>query len=202
LAAYPVGYEKDNILYVYDQQDRLLNRTSVKDLYYPLVWSYDSKKIYFCEQAEGNITYCFEIEKGIKKRILISKRVYFHPLTVLNENILFFLENTIPDEAGAICNIVKYNLLSKKFEKIKLPKIEDLNIFQAYTISPNGKIALFENTTDGFIYVVDISKIYIIDKIELAMNSSPEAFSWSLDSSYVTFTMTWKEIYKYTIPKQ
>ncbi len=194
-------YEKDNKLYICDKNDKLINSVSVNDIYYPVVWSYDSKGIYFCEQSEKTTAYYFDIIKETKKEILKSNNIYFRPISTKEENILYFLENTTPNEAESECHIVSFNLLTKRFERIKLPKIKELHIFQEYTISPNGQIILFENIADAFIYVVDVKENQILDKIKIEMNASVGGFSWKSDGSYVIFTMTQREIYKYTIPK-
>ena len=100
-----------------------------------------------------------------------------------------------------LSEIYRYDLTNKKFTKIPLPN--DLDVTTDFTISPDEKVIIFNNIFDGnrYMYVIDRATLKIVDKVETPQEAAPEfAYSWKADSSYVIFTMDYKEIYKYTIP--
>ena len=195
-------YVKSNLLFVFNEMDSLVYKFLINYTEFDrLGWSYDSKLIYTCEHLKDKyIVFCFDIKTGKKIEILKSNRVYFHPVTVKNRDIIYLLENTNSNGVGFYCNIVKFDLESKKIEPIKLPKINDLWISDTFTISPDGNIIIFCNDNDGIIYIVDALNSKIIEKIETPMNARPGGYDWKSDGSYFIFTMTGKEIYKYTVP--
>ena len=152
-----------------------------------------------------NIIYNYNISTGIKKEILQSS-VFFNPIPVKNENIIYLLKNINDDPSDPLpsCEVYRYDLANKSFSKIALPNIKNFDITTDFTISPNEKVIIFNNIFDGnrYMYVIDKETLKIIDKVETPQEAAPEfAYSWKSDSSYVIFTMDYKEIYKYTIPK-
>jgi WD40 repeat protein len=194
-------YIKSNLLYLNNKKDKLLDKIPVKGTIESVVWSYDSGSIYICQQDKDYIVKRYDLKTKELKEVLSSKKVYFHPVTVKNNNVLYLLENKYPGEAGADCNIVQFDLTKKKFEQVKLPEIKDLWIFDGFSISPDGKIAIFENANDGVIYMVDLIKSKVIDTISTFENSMPGEYCWKSDGSYVLFTMSLKEVFKYRTPK-
>jgi Tol biopolymer transport system component len=196
-------YLKQNILFINESTGKQLKKFTVKDTPFDLVsWSYDSKYFYKCDRSEGEILlYRYSIDKEIRQEILRSKKYYFHPVTVKDNDIIYLLKNPTPEEVGLYCEIVKYSIKNHKFEQVKLPVIDDLWISNDFTVSPDGKILVFCNDNEGIIYFVDMIKQSVIDKIKAPMNAQPGIYSWRPDGSNFIFTMTQKEIYKYTPPK-
>jgi WD40 repeat protein len=192
---------KDKLLYLNNEKDKLLAKIPVKGTIENVVWSYDSGNIYICQQDKDYKINRYDLKTKEFKEVLSTKKVYFHPVTVINKNVLYLLENKYPGEAGADCSIVQFDLTKKKFEQVKLPEIKDLWIFDCFSISPDGKIAIFENANEGVIYLVDLINLKVIDTINTFENSMPGEYYWKSDGSYVLFTMSLKEIIKYRIPK-
>lgn len=196
---------KGKTLYVNFSNGEAYKKFIVQDIPYDLVaWAYNSMYFYKCDWInKETILYRYDVERGTKQQILKSNGVYFHPVTVKNENIIYLLKNLTPDEAGWYCEIVKYDIQNKKFEPVKLAMINNLWISDDFTVSPDEKIYIFYNNNDGIIYVVDSVNSNIIDKIKTPpMESQPGVYFWNPDGSYLIFTMTQKEIYKYTPPKK
>lgn len=191
----------ENILYIFKENSQLMNKFIIKN-FNDSTWSYDSKYIYWCEYGKKDyIVHRINIFTGVNEHLLDSKRIYISPIATNDNDVLFLLESIHPKESDSDYNIVKYDLIKKKIEKVILPPIKDLFIFDSYTISPNGKIVVFEDANSGYVYIVDLVKVKIIDKITLPSNSSPGYYSWKNDSSYFIFNVTGQEIDKYIIPK-
>ncbi|NLW46717.1 MAG: hypothetical protein GXY86_05225 [Firmicutes bacterium] len=165
-------------------------------------WTSDSKNLII--ETSDNLTkiYKFNISTGVTEKILESE-IFFSATTVINNNILYLLKDKTPDAPDSDCDIVRYNLLTKKFEVISFPFIKDLWIFDYFTVSPDEKIIVFQNCSlkDSAMYIISMDTLKVIDKIKLKGNVLLSGSSWSHDSSHFIFTATMKEIYKYTIPK-
>ena len=74
---------------------------------------------------------------------------------------LYLLKDQM-ESAGSPCDIVKYNLVTKTFQLIKMPN-EKIAAFDYFTISPNEQVEIFQCGT--LLYVIDLTKNSIIDKI-------------------------------------
>jgi len=192
--------KSENMLYIFKENGQLMNKFNIEGFTSGSTWSYDSKYIYWDEYGEKYI-YRIDIFTGTKELILESKRIYNSPVAINNPDILYLLERISPNDSDSDSNIVKYDLKNNKIEKVILPPIKDLFIFDSYSISPNGKIAVFPDEHSGNMYVIDIMKNKIIDTIMMPDPSHPQKYSWESDSSYFIFNVTGQEIDKYTIPK-
>lgn len=80
--------------------------------------------------------------------------------------------------------------------------IPKLWIFDYYTVSPNGKIIVFQNchNEDSAMYIINLENSKIIDRVPAPYGQLAN-YSWKPDSSYFVFTTDMKAVYKYTIPK-
>jgi hypothetical protein len=201
-------YSPDGKYYTYIQNEKffLCSKTDkkikvsipIKGMVKTVIWSYDSKNVFINTLGKKYIIYRFNISSKSLTEVLSSNHIYFNPVTVRDSNILYLLENKEPEIEGWDCNIVKYDLNKKIFEQVKIPEINDLSIWDSFTISPDEKLIIFESVNDGIIYFTDKTTLKIIDKISTPMNSQPGAYCWKPDGSYVLFTMTLKEIYQYS----
>ena len=127
---------------------------------------------------------------------------YFTPVIVEDENIIYFLKYNTSDNFDPGSDIVRYDLINKKFEKLSFPSIKKLWIFDDYTVSPNGKIVAFQNChqEDSALYVINLENSKIIDRVPFSYGQLTNYY-WKPDSSYFVFTPDSKVFYKYTIPK-
>ncbi len=193
------AYIKEKTLYINDVQGKVINKIPVNDFIESLSWTYDSRYIYLCEQGQKYIIYRIEIEKGTKEVVLESKKVYFHPIPVKDSNVIYLLENRYPGDVEPDCFIIKYDLSTKTFESVQIPI--SYSIYEDFSISSDAKIVAFLNMSDAFIYIIDISKSKVLDKIKIPRFSHPNMYGWKVDGSYALFSFTLKDIYKYIIPK-
>jgi tetratricopeptide (TPR) repeat protein len=199
-------YVIDKVIHIKDKKDSIITKISTKDYLESVPWAWNSKTIYICEQGTLDKIFSYDISTKTKMEVLESQHhnQYFHPVAVKNNNVIYLLENKALDDPLPDCDIVQYDLLKKTFKTIKLPYIKNYSIYYDFTISPDEKIIIFNNINDGYIYVIDNTKNKIIDKIPTPEKSRVGqgrcSFSWKADSSYVIFTMDYKEIYKYTVP--
>jgi Tol biopolymer transport system component len=201
------SYTKNKNLYIFKENGVLFRKIVLIDEPESIVWSYDSKQQYVCifQNTKSNI-YCIDVQSGVLKQILRSQ--YYHPITTNDNNKLFLLEPKDTSGAGTDDKIIKYDLKSKKSTIVKLPFIKDLYIHEHFTVSPDGKLIIFESR--GIVYVVNNISQTIIDTFELPGSSiitqSSEVlhYSWKSDGTYVIITYdfgTEYGIYKYTLPK-
>lgn len=190
------SYVKDGAVHVFDMKDNLVASLPLlgKRVLVSIRWSYDSKYLYVCEAEEDYFVYRFDLQKMMRE-MLITSSCYFYPIPIHNSDILYMLKDKLPpDIAGIDCEIVKYDIQRKTFEPVKLPDIDNLHIYDIFTVSPDEKIIMFRGR--GQMYVFDQENMIIIDKIQ----SGYEIFAWDPESNYVLLTLTLKEVYKYIIP--
>lgn len=202
------SYVKNSELCIFKENGSLVKKVNVVgDEQESIAWSYDSKQLYVCryQNRKYNI-YCINIQSGTMKLILRSN--YYHPVPIIDNNKIFLLEDEVPYEPSN-AKIIQYDLKTGKATLVKLPPIKDLFIYGEFTVSPDGRIVIFNS--QGKIYVVDIVDQRIIDTFELPgefeISETPDIsnFSWKPDDSYVIFayysTKPEFGIYKYTLPK-
>jgi hypothetical protein len=196
-------YVLDDTIYVNKKDNSTIAKIPTKNYLDKVVWSYDSKTLYFCELGGTNKLFSYDISTRTKQEVFDSKDQYFNLVTVKNTKVLYLLKNTTSDPIP-VCDIMQYDFSKKEFKKVNLPNINNSAITYSFTISPDEKIIMFFNIGDGYIYVIDKANVKVIDKIKTPPPVTEIAqtvkYSWKSDSSYVIFTMTGKEIYKYTIP--
>lgn len=198
-------YTKNNMLYLFEENDRLINKFPWDIRLYPtMAWSWDSKFIYYSIGENYNTIYRIDANKGIREKI--SNDIYFNPVTVQDGNILFLLKDKDPNAVMSPSEVVKYNLTTKKAQIIKLPEIKDRYIHEDFTISPDGKILVFQNNGAG-IYVINIQTQKIIDQFDIfdiPGNNVVSSFSWKSDGSYLIFSSSSPSqgyrLYKYFPP--
>lgn len=202
------SYMIDNEIFINNNKDIIIARISPQDFVESVVWAYDSKNIYICERGTLDIIYSYNINTKVKKEILRSRieSQYFHLVAVINSNVIYLLENQTPGDPIPECDILQYDISKKKLTKIDLPILTNFGITTDFTISPDEKIIIFNNIFDGkrYMYVIDKTKVKIIDKINTDLNGQTAEdfwYSWKADSTYVVFTMDYKNIYRYSIPK-
>jgi|SRR5690554_6689262 len=191
------SFVKDGAVHVFDMEDNLLASLSLlgKRLLISKRWSYDSKYIYVCEVDEDYSIYRFNLQT-LEREMLMNTREYFKPIPVKNATELYMLKDKLPpDISGIDCEIVKYDIQEKTFEPVKLPDIDNLHIYDIFTVSPDEKIIMFRGR--GQIYVIDQVNMKEIDRVP----SGYEIFAWDPESRYVLLTLTLKEVCKYTIPE-
>jgi len=192
-------YIKNHVIYVNDKKDTTIRKISTLDMIRPGEWSYDSKSFYFMDR---DYIYNYNISTGVKKVILLKKQ-YCKIITVKNNNVIYLLKDTNDDPIEPTREIYRYDILKKEFTQITLPKLKNFSVTDDFTISPDEKIIMFNNIFLGMkhLYVIDAINFKFIDELETPMNCRNDFdYSWKTDSSYVIFTMDYKEIYKYTIP--
>lgn len=196
------SYVKNEDIYVFNVNDRLITKLAlpVKGILESIIWSYDSRYIYFCEVGEEYILHRLDLKTKSIEKVLSSKGYYFRPITVYDANVIYLLKNKEPEIAGADCEIVKYDITQKIFETVELPLVDGLHIFEEFTVSPDERIAIFDGAY-GNILVIDLIKVEIIDKIATPSDSFNLIFGWDPKGKYVLFTFTLKELFKYTIPE-
>lgn len=197
------SYVLNKVIYINDNKDFNIIKVPTQGYLDRVVWAYDSKTIYFCEEGKTfNKVYSFNIASKIKQEIISTKDQFFNPITVTNNRVIYLLQN-IADESSPIpsCDIYQYDLMKKDFNKVLLPPIKNSTITYDFTVSPDEKIIMFSDISNKNIYVIDKNKVTIIDKIKIPSDTlNKVVFSWKNDSSYVIFTTTGKEIYKYIPP--
>lgn len=192
----------DKKIYIKDTESDKIISIFVTKRGADFVWTYDSKSLIIGMHDKLTIIIKFNISTGVSEKIIESD-IYFSATTVINNDKIYLLKDKTPDAPDSDCDIVRYNLLSKKFETISFSFIKELWIFDYFTVSPDEKIIVFQNCSlkDSAMYIINLDTLKIIDKIKLKGNIQLSDFSWSQDSSHFIFTATRKEIYKYTIPK-
>ena len=189
-------------LYICNQNNKQIQIVPISGILESFVWTFDSKSLFVCEEGDNYIIYKIERKTGSKTSIINSKSIYSHPITTKNDNILYLLQDKNSQGSEADCIIVKYNLRNKQIEPVTINNVDNYSIFDNFTISPDETTAVFCNIEDFSIYFVDLRNQNIIEKISLAKYSYPHPtmYSWKSDSSCLLFTITSKEVYKYTIP--
>jgi Tol biopolymer transport system component len=198
------SYTKDKVLYVFKKNGNFVNKYMLTDEPESTVWTFDSKQIFVCIynyniNAKFN-TCCIDIQSGTIKQILKSH--YYHPITINDNKKLFLLEDIDPKAPASDARIIQYDLQSKKAAIVKLPFINDLYIYEDFTVSPDGKIIIFKSKR--IVYVINIINQKIIDTFKLPGNLDIGDYSWKSDGTYVIFAYysgTEYGIYKYTLPK-
>jgi tetratricopeptide (TPR) repeat protein len=200
----------DEVIYINNKDDKTIIKIPSprgEDLDWE-AWTLDSKAVYFCENGTPDIIYSYDVTTGILKKILNSNRKnqYFHVVTVNDPHVIYLLKsNSDPESPAPSCDILQYNLVKKTVQTVKLPYIKSLRICWDFSISPDERFIIFGNMGDDCIYVIDKEHGKVIDKIQAPADTVGQRqglcyFSWKPDSSYVVFTMTGHEIYKYTVP--
>jgi tetratricopeptide (TPR) repeat protein len=191
-------------IYINDKSNKTIVRIQIPHENYldSVAWSYDSKNLYYCEQigTDSQIysyIYSYNISTGAKQEVFKKKGKFQNLTTVKNSKVIYLLLDCSEDSTPPTCDIYRYDLITKELKK--LPDID--NITFDFTISPDERVIMYENISTEYIYVIDASRMKIIDKIKVPKGVYDiPPYSWKSDSSYVIFTMTKKEIYKYTIP--
>ena len=128
--------------------------------------------------------------------ILKENNIYFHPVPVKDNNIIYVLKNNEPDGPAYDCSIAKVDIRTKEITDITLP-LKNYFLYDVFTVSPDGRFLIFQND-DGYIYILDIENQTIVDKIKALKNTHANMFNWEIDGKYVIFTMTSKEMFKYS----
>lgn len=195
-----LSFYRDSQLYVYASSGTFLRRIPIKTVMYDYAWSYDSRYIFISEDKLGeHILYRFDVVMGEKVEILKSE-VYFYPVTVLNNNVLYLLRNKTPEDPMWECDIVKLSLESGEIMPLKLP-IGDYTLYFSFTISPDETKAILPPDPVEQMFVVDLVENRVIDTFDLEQEGGgdPNYYSWRLDGSYVIVTM--HHIYKYAFGK-
>lgn len=191
------SYVKDGAVHVFDMEDNLLASLPLlgKRVLVSIRWSYDSKYIYVSEIEEKYYVYRFNLKTLEREEIINSEKRYYYPITVKNADILYLLRNKLPRSvAGIDCEIIRYDIQEKTFEQVKLPDIDNLHIYETFTVSPDERFIMFLGSSE--IHIIDQINMKEIDTIPLGN----EIFSWDTESHYVLLTLTLKEVYKYIIP--
>lgn len=165
-------------------------------------WAYNSTHL-LIEKYENNTNVINKyniFEKTIEK---IFEANYFNPVMVEDENIIYFLKYNTSDYFDPGSDIVRYDLINKKFEKLSFPSIQKLWIFDNYTVSPNGKIIVFQNchNEDSAMYIINLENSKVIDRVPVPEGGLISNYSWKPDGSFFVFTTDLRVVYKYTIPK-
>ncbi len=189
-------YVKNHVIYVNDKKDKIIGKISTQDIIMPGEWSCDSKSFYFMSE---DYIYNYNIATGIKK-VILSKKQYCKIIPVKNNNVIYLLKDTNDDPIEPTREIYRYDILKKEFTQIMLPKIKNFAVTDDFTISPNEKVIMFNNIFLGmkYLFVIDANNFEIINKFDTPMDCRNNFnYSWKTDSSYVIFTMDYKEIYKY-----
>jgi hypothetical protein len=163
-------------------------------------WAFNSKYL-FIKKRENNsetILYKYNIFEKTSEKIL-DLSIYFAPVIVEDEKVIYLLK--IKDNTES--DIVRYDLSNKKFKTLSFPSIPKLWIFDYYTVSPNGKILVFQNchNEDSAMYIINLENSKIIDRVSVPEGGLISDYSWKPDSSHFVFTTDMKVVYKYTIPK-
>jgi WD40 repeat protein len=201
-------YTKNKELYIFRDNKSLVCKIVLMEEPESLVWAYNSEQLYVCVcKNSNNDIYCISVQNGTIKNIMSSK--FYHPITVRDPNKLFLLEDIEPNAPASNAKIVQYDLKTKKVVFVKIPYIKDLYIYQYFTVSPDGRVVIFNS--NGKIYIVDIVNKKVIESFELPGNfkitETPDVsdYSWKSDGSYVIFAYYSGKpeygIYKYTLPK-
>ena len=189
------------MFYVFDKNNKLLTQIPIDATVENVCWSYDSNYVYFSTLRKDYLIHRFNVKSGKYEVLLKSYKTYFHPVTVKDTSIIYLLENKDPESVEAYnCNIVRYYLKEKRFEKVRLPEIDKLWIANSFSVSPDNKYLIFEDFRTGLIHVVDLTTNKVIDSLSIPadIDTSIGFYCWKPDSSYVLFTVTLKEIYKYS----
>ena len=165
-------------------------------------WAYNSTYL-LIKRYENNTTVINKyniFKKTIEK---IFEGIYFNPVMAEDENTIYFLKYNTSDYFDPGSDIVRYDLTNKKFEKLNFSSIQKLWIYDDYTVSPNGKIVVFQNChqEDSALYVIDLENLKVIDRVPVPNGDLLSNYSWKPDSSFFIFTSDSKVFYKYTIPK-
>jgi len=191
-----LSFYREQQLYVYTSSGTLLWRIPIKTEMYDYAWSYDSRSIFISEnKLREHILYRFDVVLGEKKEILKSE-VFFYPVTVLNNNVLYLLRNKTPEDPMWECDIVRLNLESGEITPLKLP-IGDYTLYFSFSISPDETKVILPPDPIEQMYVLDLVENRVIDTFDL--EQEPCFYSWRLDGSYVIVTM--RHIYKYVFGK-
>ncbi|MCL6592140.1 MAG: hypothetical protein K6U80_19605 [Firmicutes bacterium] len=195
-------YVKNKELFcIFSKSGKSIKQIPIKGIVDNVSWSYDSKYVYFSTLKNEYLIHRFNVKSGEYEIILKSYKTYYHPVTVMDVNILYFLESKDPEGVEIDdCNIVRYYLKEKRFEKVRLPEIDKLWIANSFSVSPDNKYLIFEDFRTGLIHVVDLTTNKVIDSLSIPadIDTSIGFYCWKPDSSYVLFTVTLKEIYKYS----
>lgn len=204
-------YMKNNQLMIFNAKGKLLKKVAIKlnelNMIEKVFWSWDSQSIFVSVQDEGENIYRINPHTG-KKEIIFKGDYYSMPVAVNNNNILYLLESKEKGAEPSDCNIVKYDIKTKKFQTVDLSFVKDLYIYDDFTISPNEKIIFVQSK--GMTFVIDICKKKIISKFILPGFSFPDLpeigeYSWKADSSYLVFSCLVSQkygVYKYTVPQK
>jgi hypothetical protein len=201
-------YIKRDTLMLFDKKGKLFKKININSNNIDTItWSLDSKYLYISLFEDKTNLYRIDIAKGKNEKIC-SFDDCMKPVPLKNNNEFVWMQSKDPKAAASDCNLVKYNYISKKFNQVKIPLIKDLYIYEDFTISPNGKILMFQSKKT--IYVIDLVKQKIISKFTLPGFAFPELpdigeYSWKSDSSYVVFSCLLSQhygIYKYTVPQK
>lgn len=196
-------YYQDNGCNIKDKKDSLINKFKGEEEIESYQWSWDSKYIYISEFGldteieawKTNKIYRCDISNG-NKELIFSQKFCFHPVVVNNPDVLYIMKNNGGDNNY---DIFKYHIKTKQLEKIKLP-LDNPQLYDEFTVSPDERIIVFADFSTRTLYFVDLKSQKILNKKSLSFTSSPFKFYWKADSSYLLFTITSKEVYKYTVP--
>lgn len=201
------SYSQGSSLVVCDEKDSIIRKFKFcGSLVESVTWSGDSKSLVVCtvDDESRYLVSRYDVASG-KTFVLLSTREYFHPVTISDSDTLFLLKKRDPDAPATDSDIVRYSLSTKVFSKVCLPPAS-YHIWDSFTISPDGRIAVFMGVifdlweTSEALYVVDLTQGRLLDCIDLK-NDSVSAFAWRADSSYVIFSLNLKKIVRYEIPK-
>ncbi len=197
------SYISNHNLNIFDNAGNIKNILKYDGKYIFYALPVFSSYLYYYEKDKKYKIIKYDIETGKQEEIIATdKYQYINPVTVSNTNFIYLLENHNFGEGSEKCTIVKFFLDNSKFENLKIP-IAKYEIKNSYTISPNNKYLIFANNLDFYLYIIDIEKNKVIDKIEIPKQyEPPEIYSWRNDSSYVIFSFGNKQIVKYVIPKE
>lgn len=196
-------YTKGGTLFICTTTNQVVRSFELRSALESLVWSGDSRSLIMCagEYSKGSlpnyVVSRYEIATG-KTSILLRTVDCFRPVTTNDADLIYLLRKQRPELADGPCDIVRYSISTKSLTKVDLPEGRYF-LFDSLTVSPNGRIVMFDG--GGALFVIDLHMNKIIDCVDLREHPFAADFTWSSDSSYVIFALMQRQLVKYVVPK-
>ncbi len=191
------AYINKKNVYIFKNDDTLINKFEFKGMLYKYMWDYNSNFIFTIELVNNLYKIIrFDFLNNRKEEILSSSN-YFYPIPVKSKDILYLLKNyNFSDNSTEDYKIVKYNINTKIFNEIHLPD-ENYNILNSFTISPDEKFIVYVDKNDLNMNIIEVNEKKVI--IRFKVNDFPESFSWESNDLFFIFSMDNRGIDKFNM---